>query len=421
MKRSYRRWCALILLSLLLLSACQAQPNTPALREPESIDAPISPALPEEPAQENPPEKPEEPALPEEPEEPEEPQDPLLTQAQAILDTMTDAQKIGQLFFARRPDKNASAIMEQYQLGGYLLFRRDFQDNAGEWLTEEAFLAQMEQDQTAAAIAPFFGVDEEGGTVCRASQNPNLFSKKFSSPQKLYKNGGMDAVKQDAQSKSEGLLRLGININFAPVADVSTDSGDFIYARAFGQGAEETAEYVAAVTEEMCAAGMGSVLKHFPGYGSNGDTHTDVITDSRSREQFDQSDFLPFQAGIQAGATAVLVSHNIVECMDDTLPASLSPEVHRVLREELGFEGLIFTDDLAMDAVRQYTDDGSAAVLALLAGNDMVVTSDPEGDIAAVQLALENETLSWEAVEQSCLRILRAKLALGILTPSEND
>lgn len=419
MKRSCRRTrCTLILLFLLLLCGCQVQPNTPALREPESIDAPVSPAFPEEPAQEDSPETPEEPVVPEEPEEE---QDPLLVQAQAILDTMTDAQKIGQLFFARRPANGASAIMEQYQLGGYLLFRRDFQDNAGEWLTEEAFLSQMEQDRTAAAIAPFFGVDEEGGTVCRASQNPNLFPQKFSSPQKLYKNGGMDAIKQDAQSKSESLLRLGININFAPVADVSTDSGDFIYARAFGQGAEETAEYVAAVTEEMCAAGMGSVLKHFPGYGSNGDTHTDVITDSRPREQFDQSDFLPFQAGIQAGAAAVLVSHNIVECMDDTLPASLSPEVHRVLREELGFEGLIFTDDLAMDAVRQYTDDGSAAVLALLAGNDMVVTSDPEGDIAAVQLALEDGTLSWEAVEQSCLRILRAKLELGIIAPLENN
>lgn len=420
MKRIHRRnRCALLLALLLLLAGCQVQTDTPNLREPDNAETPVTPALPEAP--EVPDDTPDTPETPDTPDEPDEPDDPLPAQAQTILDGMTDAQKIGQLFFARRPDSGADALMAQYQLGGYLLFRRDFQDNAGEWLTEDAFRAQMEQDQNAAILAPFFGVDEEGGTVCRASQNPNLFSQKFASPQKLYKNGGMDAIRQDAQSKSAGLLALGININFAPVADVSTDSSDFIYARAFGQDAEQTAEYVTAVTEEMRTAGMGSVLKHFPGYGSNGDTHTDVITDSRPREQFEQSDFLPFQAGIQAGATAVLVSHNIVECMDDTLPASLSPAVHQVLREELGFTGLIFTDDLAMDAVRQYTDDGSAAVLALLAGNDMVVTSDPVGDIAAVQLALEDGTLTWEQVEQSCLRILKTKLTLGILNaPEEN-
>ena len=163
-----------------------------------------------------------------------------------------------------------------------------------------------------------------------------------------------------------------------------------MYDRAFGQDAQATADYVTAVVEEMERAGIGSVLKHFPGYGSNGDTHTATVIDRRTREQLDECDLVPFAAGIRAGATAVLVSHNIVECMDDTLPASLSPEVHRVLREELGFDGLILTDDLAMDAVKDDTENGSAAVLALQAGNDMVVTSDPAGDIAAVRQALES-------------------------------
>lgn len=391
-----------------LLCGCGQQPvlpETPVIPSPE-------PAEPEIPAQPDAPEEPD-PALPDAPDAPEE--DPVLTRARAILADMTEEQKLGQVFFARRPAGDAAAFLAEYPLGGYLLFRRDLQDAQGNWLTREAFLAQMEADRQAAEIPMFFGTDEEGGTVCRVSQNPELFAKRFASPQKLFRQGGLDAVRQDAADKSAALLALGININFAPVADVSTQKDDFIYDRAFGRDAQATADYVTAVVEEMERAGMGSVLKHFPGYGSNGDTHTAAVTDRRTREQLDECDLVPFAAGIRAGATAVLVSHNIVECMDASLPASLSPEVHRVLREELGFDGLILTDDLAMDAVKDYTENGSAAVLALQAGNDMVVTSDPAGDIAAVRQALEQGELTWELVETACLRVLQAKLRLGLL------
>lgn len=383
-----------------LLCGCGQQPvlpETPVIPSPE-------PAEPEIPA------PPEEPPQPEAPEE-----DPVLTRARVLLADMTAEQRLGQVFFARRPAGDAAAFLEQYPLGGYLLFRRDLQDAQGRWLSRAAFLARLEADRQAAEIPMFFGTDEEGGTVCRVSQNPELFAKRFASPQKLFQQGGLDAVRQDAAGKSAALLALGININFAPVADVSTQKGDFIYDRAFGQDAQATADYVTAVVEEMERAGIGSVLKHFPGYGSNGDTHTAVVTDRRTREQLDECDLLPFAAGIRAGATAVLVSHNIVECMDASLPASLSPEVHRVLREELGFDGLILTDDLAMDAVKDDTENGSAAVLALQAGNDMVVTSDPAGDIAAVRQALEQGELTWEQIEAACLRVLQAKLRLGLL------
>lgn len=389
-----------------LLCGCGRQPALPKATVIPSPETPETPETPEEP----------DPALPEEPDAPDAPEeDPVLTRARAILADMTEEQKLGQVFFARRPAGDAAAFLEQYPLGGYLLFRRDLQDAQGNWLTREAFLAQMEADRQAAEIPMFFGTDEEGGTVCRVSQNPELFAKRFASPQKLFRQGGLDAVRQDAAGKSAALLALGININFAPVADVSTQKRDYMYDRAFGQDAQATADYVTAVVEEMERAGIGSVLKHFPGYGSNGDTHTAAVIDRRTREQLDECDLVPFAAGIRAGATAVLVSHNIVECMDDTLPASLSPEVHRVLREELGFDGLILTDDLAMDAVKDDTENGSAAVLALQAGNDMVVTSDPAGDIAAVRQALEQGELTWEQIETACLRVLQAKLRLGIL------
>ena len=165
----------------------------------------------------------------------------------------------------------------------------------------------------------------------------------------------------------------------------------------------------------MDRAGIGSVLKHFPGYGSNENTHTGISVDTRPYETFEETDFLPFAAVIAAGAPAVLVSHNIVQCMDADLPASLSPAVHRVLRDELGFAGVILTDDLAMDALKEYAPDGHAAVLALQAGNDMVVTTDYWTEIPAVLAAVENGTLSEETIDAAAARVLRWKFHLGLL------
>ena len=343
--------------------------------------------------------------------------------AQEILDGMTLEEKIGQMFFARRPAGGTAEKMAEYQLGGYLLFLRDFQTAGGGWLTAGQLPAALEADRAAAKIAPFFGVDEEGGTVARASRNPNLFAGgKAASPRSIVAAGGEGALMEDTAAKNSTLLLYGINVNFAPVADVATDPAAFMYQRAVGESPQETARLVELMVGWMkqCRVNgelrqMGAVLKHFPGYGNCGDTHTDAVTDERPYEQFVQADFLPFSAGIGAGADAVLVSHNTVVCMDPDLPASLSPEVHRILREELGFEGVIMTDDLAMGAVRAWDAAGEAAVLAILAGNDMLVTTDFEGQIAQVALALEDGTLTEERLDESVLRILIWKLRQGVI------
>ena len=361
-----------------------------------------------------PPQEPEEP--PTQPEEPEEPEpDPRQEAIDALLSGMTLEEKVGQMFFVRCPDVQAAEMVSEYHLGGYLLFGRDFQDSAGAWLTAEAFTDTIAAYQAAADIPLLIGVDEEGGTVARATRNPNLFAAKRKSPQAVYAQGGMEAILADTRQVNEGLLSYGINVNFAPVADVSTDSADFIYDRAFGRDAAATADYVSQVVAEMDAEGIGSVLKHFPGYGSNTDTHTGVAIDERPYETFVSGDFLPFQAGIDAGADCVLVSHNVVTAMDDALPASLSPEVHRILREELGFTGVILTDDLAMDAVEAYAEDGSAAVLAVLAGNDMIVTTDFTAQIPQVIAAVADGTIDESLIDQAAGRVLGWKYDLGLL------
>ena len=327
---------------------------------------------------------------------------------QALLDSMTLEEKIGQLFFVRYPADNAVEDISTYHLGGYLLFSRDYKDDDN-WLTRDQFTQKMQSYQDAAAIPLFIGSDEEGGTVTRASRNPNLFSEKFKSPQTIYSTGGMEALAQDALNKSQALLDLGINVNFAPVCDVSADPNDFIYDRTLGQDAETTAEYVTRTVLTMGDAGELAVLKHFPGYGNNADTHTGIAVDDRPMEAFENSDLLPFKAGIEADAPFVLVSHNIVSCMDPDLPASLSPAVHKVLRETCGFDGIAITDDLAMDAVKAYAKDGAVAVMALQAGNDMVITTDYRTQIPAVIEAVKNGTLEESVIDIACLRVLKCK------------
>lgn len=336
--------------------------------------------------------------------------DPIAARAQELLDGMTLEEKVGQMFIARCPETDAAQLAADYHLGGYILFGRDFKDKTAEQVT-----ADIQSCQDAAEIPLLIAVDEEGGTVNRVSSNPNLRSSPFRSPQSLYSEGGLELVRSDAQEKCRLLESLGININFAPVCDVSQDPADFIYDRTLGRDAQETSQYVAAVVETMAEEGMGSVLKHFPGYGNNTDTHTGVAYDDRPYDTFLTSDFLPFQAGIAAGADMVLVSHNIVSAMDEASPASLSPEVHRVLREDLGFTGVIVTDDLVMDGVRDFAGDDEAAVLAVQAGNDLICCTDFQTQVPAVLAAVEIGEITGEQIDAAVLRVLTMKLRLGIL------
>ena len=342
--------------------------------------------------------------------EPVEAVDSVEQKAEELLAGMTLEEKVGQMFIARCPETDAASKVTQYHLGGYILFARDFTGK-----TKEEVTASIQSYQNAAKIPLLIGVDEEGGTVNRVSKNTNLRKPPFASSQELYTAGGWDMIRSDTQEKCQLLQSLGINLNFAPVCDVSQDPQDFIYARSFGQDAEQTAEYVRTVVQVMSQEQMGSVLKHFPGYGNNSDTHTGIAYDERPIERFVNSDFLPFQAGIDAGADMVLVAHNVVSCMDDQVPASISLPVHNILRNELGFDGVIITDDLVMEGVRQFAGDAEIAVRAVQAGNDMLCCTDFEVQVPAVTKAVETGEITEERLNESVLRILKMKIKLGII------
>ena len=326
-----------------------------------------------------------------------------------MLDNMSVEEKVGQMFMVRVPKENADKRVSEYHLGGYIMFGRDF-DNK----TKEEVINNIASWQEASDIPMLIGVDEEGGTVNRISTNTEFRSEPFKSSQELYKDGGFDLIYEDTINKANFLKELGINVNFAPVVDVSTNPDDYIYKRSFGKNANLTSEYASTVVTAMKEANIASVLKHFPGYGNNTDTHTGISIDNRSLESFKENDFLPFEAGIKAGANIVLVSHNIVTNIDSNNPASLSTRVHEILRNDLGFAGVIITDDLYMDAISK-NYDSSVAVLAILAGNDLICTTDFESQIPEVIAAVEDGTISIDRINESVRRILELKLELNLI------
>lgn len=335
-----------------------------------------------------------------------EPADPLET----LLSWMTIEERVGQLFLARCPASDAAAELSVYPLGGYILYARDFTGH-----TPTSFSRTLSSYQNASAIPLLIAVDEEGGTVCRVSSYHTFRDVPFGSPRNLFAQGGMEAVLDAEQEKAEFLSSLGICVNMAPVCDVTTNTNAFMYARSLGQSPETTADFVSATVKIMDAQHVGSVLKHFPGYGNNTDTHTGMAVDSRSLQELEDGDLIPFQAGIQAGCDAILMSHTIVTCLDDTLPVSLSPAAHQYLRQEMGFERVIVTDDLDMGAITDAYGSEEAAILAVLAGNDLLCSTEYAIQYQAVLEAVNSGRIPMETVDAAVMRILRWKQDLGLL------
>lgn len=339
-----------------------------------------------------------------------EPEEADSSELDELIAGMSVEEKVGQMFYARCPDAGAEDWVTEYHLGGYVLFYRDFEDKTAEEISD-TIAAYQEQ----AKIPLLIGVDEEGGDVIRVSANENLRYAGFLSPKEYYLDGGMDRVREIEAEKAQLLKSLGINVNMAPVCDVTSDESSFMYSRSFSADEELACEFVSDTVGIYSENKLGSVLKHFPGYGDCEDTHTGVAYDDRAYSDFTNRDFKPFEAGIKAGADCILVSHNIVSCMDADCPASLSDKVHRIIREDLDFGGVIMTDDLAMDAITDYTGTDSAAVLAVKSGNDLICCSDVETQYPAVLEAVKNGEINEQQIDISVKRILKFKQKLEIV------
>ena len=374
-----------LLLCLLLLTGC-AQTQEPI---PETTLPPTEETLP----------------APQPPETT--PPDPI----RLMLNDMSLEERVGQLFLARCDDPYALQHIAEYHLGGFVLFGRDFQNQTPDSLREK-----LRGYQAAAKIPLLLAVDEEGGTVTRISSNRAFRDTKFRSPRSLYEGGGLEAVLVCEKEKCLLLSNLGLNVNLAPVCDIATDRNAFLYDRSLGQSPEITSEFVRDTVREMNSNAIGSCLKHFPGYGNNADTHTGIAVDSRSLAELEVKDLLPFAAGIAAGADAVLVSHTIVEALDPEVPASLSPAVHDYLRNTMGFQGVIVTDDLVMQAITDLYGAGEAAVLAVLAGNDLLCSTEYTVQYEAVLAAVLEGRIDIDTLNNAVRNVLEWKMELGLIS-----
>ena len=380
-----------LFLSAVLLFGCTQVPNGTEPTPSEELSSQPTDAPPTDPPTDPP---------------PTEPPDPMVL----LLDAMTVEEKVGQLFLARCPDTKAVEEILQYHFGGYILFARDFENE-----TPDSVRATISGYQSASSIPMLIAVDEEGGTVTRVSRYKAFREKKFNSPRYLYGKGGLPLIQQTEAEKCQLLASLGINVNVGPVCDVTTNSAAFMYNRSLGQSPEITGQFVSSVVQVMAENGIGSVLKHFPGYGNNTDTHVGIAVDNRTLQELENNDLVPFSAGIAAGCDAIMISHVYINALDTQLPATLSPAVHQYLRESMGFDGVIVTDDLVMDAITKTYGAGEAAVLAVLAGNDLLCSTEYAVQYEAVLQAVKDGRIPMEQLNASVLRLLRWKQELGLL------
>ena len=320
---------------------------------------------------------------------------------------MTLDEKIGQLLIGRYNDDNAINDTIKYGLGGFVFYEEDFIGK-----TKKDVIDMIDTLQNKSKIPLLTAVDEEGGSVVRISSNPNLVSERFKSPRELYLSGGMDLVKNDTINKSKILFDLGINLNLAPVVDVSTDINDYIYKRSIGEGTNITSLYAKTVINASKGLGVSYTLKHFPGYGNNDDTHKGIVIDNRSYDDIMEYDIPPFEEGINNGAEAVLISHNIVKSIDPDNPASLSNDVHNLLRGGLGFSGIAITDDLSMEALVNIENVNTKAILS---GNNLIISTDYVDSFNEIKNSVMNGVISEELIDRTVTRVLAWKYYKGLM------
>ena len=345
--------------------------------------------------------------------------------AEQILDTMTLEEKLWQLFFvapeALTGEETVTESSEALQqalaekpVGGVILFARNL-------ISREQTVSLLADVKSASRLAPFLGVDEEGGTVSRVGANSAMGVTQLQDMSAYGASGDASALYGDLYNLAQSLNTLGFNVDFAPVADVTTGSDENpMKLRSFSSDPERCASMVSVSVGALQDSGVAACLKHFPGYGTaTADDHNGSVSLDRTLEQLEQTEFVPFSAGIDKGAYFVMVSHLSVPAVtgDDT-PADLSEKlVTELLRNTLHFQNIVITDAQNMGSIAQNYTSAEAAVAALRAGVDMVLMpQDLQEAYDGVTKAIADGVLTEDRIDRSVLRILNVKIQLGLLS-----
>lgn len=410
MRKRRTRLLALLLTAPLLLAGCTAaEPEVPEQTETTEVTEPATEPPTEPPSTEPP------------------------TEAPVVLDIdMTLEEKIYQLFIVT-PDaltgvnkvqnagETTQAALQERHVGGLVYFSDNMRS-----LSQTMDMLEGTQDYALenGGIGVFLAVDEEGGEVARCG---NKLGTSQLEPMQVYgERNNWDEAREVGQTLGRTLSVLGFNLDFAPVADVNLDPDNELGDRIFSTDADVVGNMVNGVVTGIQENGkVAATLKHFPGLGAgDGDTHEDgTVVIDRTLDQLRETEFKAFAKGIEAGSDFVMVTHAQISGVGDGKPSSLSPTVcTELLREELGFDGIIVTDSMQMASITANYDSGEAAVLAIEAGADMILMPDGLDDAAAgIQEAVESGRISENRINQSVKRILDEKEKLGILQREEEE
>ncbi len=338
--------------------------------------------------------------------------DPVLE----LLARMDTRQKAAQLllvgFPGNVPTAELTRFLQEGPVGGVLLYGRNVE--SPEQLQALISTLQRAAAEGASGVPLLVAVDQEGGDVRRIREGvPDVPGARAAASTLT-----TDEVRDLSRRQAEALLRLGINTNLAPVADVVGDPSSFLYQRSYGGDPELVSGYVSAVVEGQGAAGLISVVKHFPGHGAaTGDSHLGQALSTLGPEEFRDVHLRPFEAALRAGAPAVLVSHLVAEGLGETGPSTLSTRViEGLLRAELGFMGVVMTDDMEMAGL---PEGGAAAAEAVRAGADLVIVghtgAEQRAALEALVAAAESGRLPAARLDGAVERVLRLKSEYGLL------
>lgn len=339
------------------------------------------------------------------------------------IGAMTLEQKVAQLFIVT-PEALVEGVSQVTQagdmtregvtahpVGGIVYFAQNLLDPE-QTTTMLANVKQFYAD--AGNVASFIAVDEEGGTVVRVADNEAFGAQDVGDASALGSAGDTEAAKRAAEQIADYLMPLGFNLDFAPVADVVDPlRSDTMGLRSFSSDAAVAADMVRAEVEGFRDKKMLCCAKHFPGIGAAaGDSHEGAITIEATNEELETVDLVPFRAAIEAGVPMIMVGHvSLPNIVGDSTPAPLSSAVVQgMLRDSLGYTGIIVTDSLSMGAITDYYTPAEAAVAALKAGCDIPLMPERldeayQGVLSAVQVG----ELTEERLDESLTRILTAK------------
>ena len=297
------------------------------------------------------------------------------------------------------------------QRAGAILFRRNLPS-----IPEAAELCRAIRDLAPADFPPFIGVDQEGGRVVRLP-SPALTLPPM---RELASFGDLELVRAAGNAVGDELRAIGVNLDFAPVLDVNTEAENPVIGdRAFGSDTRTVARFGVAFARGLQQAFVLSCGKHFPGHGdTRKDSHTDLPVVSHHRARLDLVELPPFRAAIGAGIAALMTAHVVYDKLDAGVPATLSRSIcASLLRAELGFEGVLFSDDLEMKAVADQWPVEQAAVEAVWAGCDALLICSDEGAQARAHEALVREIEKNPRFRERAVEAVTRSLRIRKLCP----